>query len=109
MKQENKSFLKNWLDLVRNGIMKLVKINFIMESPLKTIKEILKELNPPEGKGDWYTIEGIWTLGRVRIKDNKAQSDFNSMVVVKLFKNKKTGEIKTYLAKNLDTPERESL
>ena len=80
-----------------------------MKPPLKKIKEILKELNPPEGKGDWYAVDGIEAFGKVRVEGNKVQSDFSRMVVVKLFKNKKTGEIKTYLAKNLDTPERESL
>lgn len=79
-----------------------------MKPPLKTIEEILRDLNGADGT-DWVRVDGIWTLLKIRVSDNNVYAGAERLIIVKLFKNIKTGELKSYLAKNLDVPERENL
>lgn len=73
---------------------------------VKTIPEILSELGP-----QWQVIDGLYFLPITEI--NTIQKMFNvnlnSGLVLKTFINTSTGEIKTYIAKMLDIPERQAL
>jgi hypothetical protein len=80
-----------------------------MEPPIKTRKQILEELNSG-GSNNWVESEGLFSFISIQVRDDKkVLARTESVVVVKLFANNKTGEIKSYLAKELDVPERESL
>ena len=75
-----------------------------MDAPLKKIEEILKELGP-----DWYAVDKLYSSPQIELDPTNKVIPNSNLVVLKFFKNSKTGEIKSYLAKNLDISEREKL
>ena len=86
-----------------------IKIDVMdVPKPIKTIEQILTELNN-QGAGMWIALEGYYGLPGLKIEDNGSVANGKDIIVGKVFVNTATGEIKTFVAKTLDIPEREKL
>jgi hypothetical protein len=101
-------FFKKWIDRLRGGIMKKLMPN-PPPPPIRSIPDILASLNG-EQKGKWIPLDGPYVL--VVPKINGKQVDFNfptKGIVLKVFFNLNTGEIRTFILKYTDDPLRENL
>lgn len=76
-----------------------------MPPKILTIPEIIQELNA--SGGDWHLIDHTYVLPEVRVTGHQSiANSISSGVVVKTFINANNAEIKAFLAKALDVPER---
>jgi len=75
----------------------------------QTIQQILDTLNGTQLDRPWIAIDGYYAINQTNIVNGVVNFNQNSGIILKAFFNKNTGEIKTYIAKYLDIPERESL
>lgn len=77
--------------------------------PIKTISQILSDLNG-ENKGTWIPIDGHFAI--TRPIENGKMINYGMPIdgiILKAFFNQNTSEIRTYIAKFLDDPDRENL
>ncbi len=65
----------------------------------KVLEELIR-LNEGQAQGDWVITEGFHALTSLKFKGKDKKPTFNpsSGIPVKIFINKKTGELKTYYA-----------
>jgi len=94
--------IKRWLDLIFGGILKN------MEPPIKTIAQILEDLNE-ENKGTWIPIKGYYALIKPHTKGLISYNHPTGGIILKAFLNRGTAEIRTFVAKFTDDPIREKL
>jgi hypothetical protein len=76
-----------------------------MATQITTVRKILDELNGVGKDTPWNEIPQTYTLTSVKVNVVGTADLQPQGVLLKLFINSKTGEIKTYLAKWLDIPE----
>ncbi|MFH2063067.1 MAG: hypothetical protein ABIJ46_02830 [bacterium] len=78
---------------------------------VNTREQILKRLNGAETAGDdpWEEMEGYYSMLTAVFTGKGIINNLNRSVILKAFINKHTGEIRTFLAKVLDVPERDKL
>lgn len=79
-----------------------------MASRITTSKEILEALNKGEKDRPWYEGAGYYVISQAELEKNSIKPGSRS-VALKVFLNKKTGEIKTYVAKWVDDKANELL
>lgn len=79
-----------------------------MANRINTIQNVLNELNNGLPNQPWYPIPSVFTLKSASVTNGEINDD-QQILVVKVFVNTTTGEIKTYVAKWLDVPETTSL
>ena len=80
-----------------------------MEFPiLKTTNEIIGYLNGLK-VGTWVLTEDYYALTTVKIEDANIVFNPSNGAILKAFLNTDTGELRIYLAKVLDVPDREKL
>lgn len=80
-----------------------------MPPVVKTIEAVIRDLNA-EGKGTWVILDEYYGLNSVEVES--ATINFlaaKSGLVLKAFLNVNTTEVRIYLAKQLDTPDRAKL
>lgn len=82
-----------------------VKIKTNMAIPITTVKKILEELNGPGKNSPWSEVPSTYILSSVSISGPGQINIQQDGLILKVFINLLTGEIKTYLAKWIDIPE----
>ena len=81
-----------------------------MSVPVKTIEQILFELNGHAGPGRWYLHDGLYAVTEPTIINGGI--DFTKPktgIMLKVFINSQNGEAKTFVAKLLAIPEQQTL
>lgn len=77
--------------------------------PVKTIQQILNDLNHGLPSKPWRASSGVRIINGATLEKDALELNSSEGLVVKLFINDETGEIKTYFARYLDIENRENL
>ncbi|MEK7081257.1 MAG: hypothetical protein AAB902_02630 [Patescibacteria group bacterium] len=82
--------------------------NMPLPPPTKTIEEILTDLNA-EGKGTWIPLDGYYGISSPELTDSKIVNFLSAKrgIVFKSFLNLQTAEVRSYVAKFLDIPDKD--
>jgi len=81
------------------------KKNNNMAAQVTTVKKILEELNGVGKTTPWVEVPGVYSVSSVSVIAVAQVNTNGQAMVLKLFINNSTGEIKYYIAKWLDIPE----
>jgi len=74
---------------------------------IRTISEILIDLNGTGGKTDWVQMPGYYFLSTVDLTAGIVNIQGDKGLILVSFANSATSEIRTYIAKFLDVPPRD--
>lgn len=98
--KQSKSSFKNWIDYILGGIMRLgiFKPKLMPEDPQK-IQDKIRELNASTPGQFWITVQENHALTKVDFRNGKVVFFPSSGVIIKIFFNRSTGEIRIFPAK----------
>jgi len=74
-----------------------------------TIREILDKLNGKNKHEPWEVVDNIYAVRQVNIDREKRINNTGNGIVLKMFANNKTGEMRLYFAKDTDDSEARKL
>jgi hypothetical protein len=81
-----------------------------MLTPITTTRKILDSLNGKDKNSPWVVVPSLYTLTAAGISPVNGKVDLQSEgLILKVFINESTGEIKTYLAKFIEDVSERSL
>ena len=79
-----------------------------MAEQRNTVEKILDELNKGDATRPWILVDGLFQLSGAKIETEKVVDDPRA-IALKIFLNKKTTEVRMYVAKWLNDPEAKNL
>jgi ribosome recycling factor len=81
-----------------------------MANKVITVGEILTDLNRGLVDKPWISVDGVYQLSQTQVNSSNLQiTPTGTVMVVKIFLNIKTTEVRSYVAKWTNAPETETL